>query len=334
MRRHAGRLTLVAMLASASSSFAQPAQGPAAPMAESTAAKTQFVNAQRLFKMNQFAEALPIFLDVAETTHSPNARLYVGHCLQQLGKNVDAYKAFAAVVKEVTEHPDAKYAQTREAAVAQLAVLNVRLARIVVSPTDIPPNAMVKLDAAVVEQKDLGSSIVVEPGGHRVEVTADGAEPMLREVKIDGGELKTVTFSTQKVPDEPAAHAPASRLAPVEPSDTPTEGGSATRTIGLVVGGAGIAGLAVFTITGLMAKNTFGDLEAQCPSGCADAGHLDQINRGKTLQTTANVGLAVGLLGVGTGATLFFLGHKKRADNPVSVSLSNGGGMVSYAGRF
>jgi hypothetical protein len=76
------------------------------------------------------------------------------------------------------------------------------------------------------------------------------------------------------------------------------------------------------------------DLEAQCPNGCTDAEHLGQVDRARTLQTTANIGLVAGLVGIGVGTTLFVLGQSKRGDNSVSASLANGGAVVSYAGRF
>jgi hypothetical protein len=325
----------LAVLATTPAAFAQPAPTAGAAAAESNDVKAQFANAQRLFKANQFAEALPLFVQLAETTGSPNARLYAGHCLQQLGRNVDAYAAFTAVVREVNEHPEPRYAPTKEAAIKQLAVLNVRLAKIVVSPTDIPIAARVTLDGTPLDQKDFGTSIVVEPGNHRVELSGTGAAPARRDVSIDGGELKTVTFSSKKVDEALPAGAPTNQAsAPAVPKDESSDGGRTMRTVGLVVGGTGVAGLAVFTVAGLMLKSSVKDLEAQCPNGCTDADHLGQVDRARTLQTTANVGLVVGLVGVGVGTTLFVLGQGKRGDNSVSVSSANGGGMVSYTGRF
>src|SRR3954462_2259289 len=96
MSRSVRHLTVWAMLASAPPAFAQVASDPDATAAEPGAAKARFTNAQKLFKLGQFSEALPIFTELVETTHSPNARLYVAHCLQQLRNRVDAYKAFAA----------------------------------------------------------------------------------------------------------------------------------------------------------------------------------------------------------------------------------------------
>jgi hypothetical protein len=331
-RRVMGGIAFSAMLGWGSTSFGQTVRDDAT--VESGDAKSRFAMAQKLFKADRFAEALPIFRDLTETTHSPNARLYVAHCLQQLGKNVEAYKAFAAVVKETTDHPDAKYGPTREAAIAQLAVLNVRLARVVISVTDVPSGAAVTLDGAVVEEKELGSSIVVEPGTHRVDVSASGIEPMVREVSLEGGELKTVTLSLKKGEETTAASASASHFALAAPDDRRSDGGRTTRTIGFVVGGAGVAGLATFTITGLMAKSTFDDLEAACPKGCNDAAHMDQIDRGKKLQTTANIGLVFGLLGVAGGVTLFVLGQPTHSDASVSVTPSYAGSVVSYTRRF
>src|SRR5262245_40998106 len=156
-----GCLALWATIAWVSPSLAQTARDPSTP-ADPGVAKAQFANAQRLFKAGRFAEALPLFRELVESTKSPNARLYVGHCLQELGRYVEAHKAFSAVVREINEHPDEKYQPTREAAIAQLAVLNVRLGRVIISLTDAPPNVAVTLDGNAVEEKTLGSSIVVE----------------------------------------------------------------------------------------------------------------------------------------------------------------------------
>jgi hypothetical protein len=336
--RSLGCLALWATIAWVSPSLAQTARDPSAVAADPGAAKAQFTNAQKLFKAGRFAEALPLFRDLAQSTKSPNARLYVGHCLQELGKYVEAHKAFTAVVKEITEHPDEKYQPTREAAIAQLAVLNVRLGRVIISLSDAPPNLAVTLDGNAVEEKMLGSSIVVEPGAHRVEASASGLAPIRRDVNIDGGEVKTVPISFKKgVGDEApfAVSTPSSGSASTAPPfETRSDDGATMRTMGFVAGGVGVAGLAVFTITGLMAKSAFDDLERQCHGPCADASYVDRINRGKALQTTANVGLVVGLVGVATGTMLFVLGRPKHGDAPVSVSLSNGGGAISYEGRF
>jgi hypothetical protein len=324
------------MLASASPAAAQPrAQQDTTTPVDLGNAKAEFAAAQKLFKAGRFAEALPLFRNVADTTRSPNARLYVGHCLEQVGKVVDAYKVFELIVKEITEHPEEKYEPTREAAMAELAILQVRVAKIVISLTEIPPDVAVTLDGARVEEKDLGSSIIVTPGPHHVEATANGMTPVRRDVNLDGGEVKTVIVSPKKA-DE--ARVAASAAAPPETKGE-SSGGSSTRAIGYVAGGIGVFGVGVFTVAGLMAKSTFDKLDDECKKGCSDAGHLGDIDRGKSLQTTANVGLVIGLVGLGTGVTLILLGSSKAGESPSarsgpSVSLSGGGGSVWYTGHF
>jgi hypothetical protein len=296
-------------------------------------AKADFANAQKLFKAAKYAEALPLFRSVTDSTKSPNARLYVGHCLVQLGKVVEAYKEFDLIVKEISEHPEEKYEPTREAAMAQLGLLNVRVAKIVISLTDIPADVAVTLDGTRVEERELGSSIVVAPGSHHVEATATGVAPLRRDVSLDGGAVKTVILSPKKI-DEGRAAAVAPPAASPEPKSGDTgSSGNTLRAAGYVAGGLGVFGLGVFAVTGLMAKSTFDKLESECKGGCSDAGHLGDIDHGKALQTTANVGLVIGLVGLGTGVTLVLLGSGKRGDGP-QVSISGGGAAMSYAGHF
>jgi len=150
-----------------------------------------------------------------------------------------------------------------------------------------------------------------------------------------GDERKTVAVPVKEVIAAPSGSAPSKGSPSVAtPSDTGSGNGATMRTVGLVVGGVGVAGLAVFTITGLMAKSTFNDLQAACPAGCTDASHLGQIDHGKSLQTTANISLGLGLVALGSGALLFLLGQGQRSDTSVSMSLLNGGGMVSYGRGF
>src|SRR4051794_9904808 len=64
------------------------------------AAKAKFAAALRLHKAGKFEEALGLFRELVQTTGSPNARLYVALCLEQLGKNVEAYKEMLYTMKE------------------------------------------------------------------------------------------------------------------------------------------------------------------------------------------------------------------------------------------
>ncbi len=308
----------------------------AAPPATEAAAKERFSQAVKLFKEGKTEEALSAFRAVADATHSPNARLYVGHCLVQLHRYAEAYRAFLLTIKEAGQVGNDKYEPAREAAQAQLSALGQRVARLVISLTDVPPGLAVTVDGTSLEERELGTELVLEPGPHRIEAQAAGMAGVTRQVNVDGGEIKTITLSLHKLEagtqKNPAPPTPSP--GPAAPRAT-TSPGAGLRTFGLVIGGVGVAGFAVSLGTGLSAKRTYDDLNRECgAAGCADSAHRNAIDRGKSLQTAANVGLVVGAVGVATGTTLFVVGLSKRPDSGVSAAVAPGGGTVVYHGTF
>jgi hypothetical protein len=305
----------------------------ARPTMDAAAADAKFNTGLRLFKAGKMADALPVFREVADGSGSPNARLYVGHCLQQLGRYVEAHRAFTAVVKQTTQRGDTKYETTREAALAQLGLLEPRVAKVVVSMVEVPHGLAVTLDGTPLEEKDFGSSIVVEPGMHKIEGSAPEMAPVRRDISVEAGESKTTILTFKKL--ETAAAPVAESPAKVEVSTTPFP----LRTVGFVAGGVGVAGLTVFTVAGLMAKSTFNRMSDVCGSaGCSDPAQLDEIEKGRSQQTLANVGLVVGLVGLSAGAALVILGGKNQSAPPAAtVAVSGtpgGGGAISYTGKF
>jgi hypothetical protein len=319
------------MLASAGPSVGQDSPAArasaeaTAPPSES-ATKAKFAEALRLYKGRKATEALPLFRELAESTRSPNAQLYVGYCLSDLGKRLDAYNAFTATLRNIAGRPEADYESTREAAEGQLARLNVRLSKIVITVVDPPPGFAVTLDGVAVEEKAWGFSIVVEPGAHHVDAAGTGVKPVRMEFYLDGGQLKAVNLVPKQADDGKARAAQAP-----QPASAP----HTMRTAGYVAGAAGIVGLGVFTVAGLVAKSTYDTLSRECgAAGCSDAGHRSDIDRGKSLQTVAIVGLVVGLVGVAAGSTLLLVDSKKHDDAGVAMSWSAHGGMVSYRGEF
>jgi len=189
-RTLAQTVALLLVTSHLTSAWAQVAPGAPPPAAGAAPApaggaaddaiKAKFALALKLHKAGKFDEALPLFRELVQATQSPNARLYVGLCLQQLGKHSEAYKEMAQTVKDASLHGDTKYEQTREAAQSELAVLNVRVGKLVVTLPETPPGLVVSVDGAPIAERDFGGSLVLEPGGHRVEATATGLAPVNR----------------------------------------------------------------------------------------------------------------------------------------------------------
>ncbi|MET0592340.1 MAG: hypothetical protein ABW133_06555 [Polyangiaceae bacterium] len=124
--------------------------------------------------------------------------------------------------------------------------------------------------------------------------------------------------------------------APAPAAQPSADDGAGLRIAGYVAGGVGIAGLLLFAIAGLGAKNAYDDLDAACGSSpCTDDTQQSKIEEGRLLQTAANLGLAAGLSGIGIGATLLVLGNKSSFDKrDNSPSPSANGAMITYGGQF
>jgi hypothetical protein len=96
----------------------------------------------------------------------------------------------------------------------------------------------------------------------------------------------------------------------------------------------GVAGVAVWTIFGLQAKSTYDELESECPDGCSDGAHRERVERGKSAQTIANVGLVIGAAGLAASGALLYLGFSDDETERASLSLSPGSASLRYEGRF
>ena len=131
----------------------------------------------------------------------------------------------------------------------------------------------------------------------------------------------------------PAADAKSgATTAPAAPPPT-NDDGAGLRTAGYIAGGVGIAGMVLFIVAGIGAKNAHDRLEEDCATGqCDEATKQSNIEDGKMLQTAANIGLATGLTGLGLGATLIVLGNRPSESTPPSTAVN--GAMITYGARF
>lgn len=294
-----------------------------------TDVQASFAAAVKLYKQGDFARALPSFEQLAADTASPNAELYVGHCLVRLDRPVEAHRAFSRVLGSSSAPREDKYDTTREAARLELFALEQRVGKLVLALAELPPGLGVLLDGQPLAPAAFGALYAVAPGEHRLEATAAGREPVLHTFRVAAGETKTLSVVFSKPESGPA---PAAAPPPPRARD---DSGSTLRLLGFTSLGVGAAGFAVFGVAGLSAKSVRDDLEAACGAApCSDPAHRDDAARGSTLQTVANAGLVVGLLGAAGGTTLLLLNPRADTDGRAALGLTRGGGVVSYAGSF
>jgi hypothetical protein len=322
-RRSAGAVLLVAVLARAARAETPTDAVPPLDKAAvaDDAAKAKFAAALKLYNASQPEQALALFRELVGVTGSPNARLYVGLCLEQLGRSVDAYHELTRTAKEASLRPESKYDRTREAALLELGALEARVGKLVVTLPEVPPGYAVAIDGRALDEREVGVPVVLAPGTHRVEATAPGRLPAVRETRVDGGETRTMTLGF--------AGSEVARTGSDRPSGTPL-----ARIAGYGLAGVAVAGFSMFAIGGLAARSKYGSLEDRCGgSRCTDPNVQSDIDSGKAFQTVANVGLAMGLVGGTLGTALLFASSKSDAPT-VAAEPRRGGGYVHYRLRF
>jgi tetratricopeptide (TPR) repeat protein len=295
--------------------------------------KERFTAAIQLYKQDRIEQALEIFEQVFESTRSPNAGLYVGHCLVKLKRYVEAYDACSTTLKEIGKQDGDEYEATREAALAQLSWLTVRVTKLVITVSSLPPDLVVRVDGSALHASDLGRELILLPGPHRIEASAPSVQLVTRELEAAAGETRTITLWFEKAESvPPGPPQPAATPAPAPPRDRHPP---ILVFSGFAAAGVGTAGLALFAIAGLSAKNAHDDLQRECRSGaCSDLEHRDRISNGKTHQRLANIGLGVGVTGLLAGATLLYFGYSGSPERGVSLDLEPHAARVGYRASF
>ena len=96
---------------------------------------------------------------------------------------------------------------------------------------------------------------------------------------------------------------------------TPT---SSRSTVGFVVGGVGVAGLAVGAVTGILALGDHASVVEACPAkvGCSSA-VVDQAKSGQALSIVSTAAFAAGAAAAGVG--LYLVLSSSKADVPVAA---------------
>jgi hypothetical protein len=165
-----------------------------------------------------------------------------------------------------------------------------------------PRGAIVARDGLTLGPASLGIGLPVDPGAHRIVVTNPGYAPREYTLTLAEAESQTLTVTVG-----PAQAATLGTAATEKPVPRPPSSGNG-RTWGFVAISIGAAGLIVGGTAGVLAISKKHTMDDDCARAngtlfCGNKG-LDAAQSGKTLATLANIGVAVGIVGVGLGGYL------------------------------
>jgi hypothetical protein len=178
-----------------------------------------------------------------------------------------------------------------------------------------------------------GQAVPVDPGPHTFRFEqADGTSATQQVLVKEGAKNVDVSVLLSRA-DAPAPRdAPRTSPQPLPPSSSPRQAAAsrppeshARTTVGLVVGGVGLAGLATGTVTGLLAMSSWNTAKNECPTytNCSQQAIHDQTQT-KGLGTVSTVGFIAGGVFTAVGAILVLTAPASDGTR-VGVSLSPAG---------
>jgi hypothetical protein len=245
--------------------------------------------------------------------------LNLGDCSEHLGKWVVARAYFRdAIIK--LDPSDPRVGQARE----RLKVLEGHLPKLTVTlAASAPAGTIVRCDGRALESAELGAPVPTDPGDHTCVAVAPGRAEVPQKVTVQDG----AAAALEVVPGDPL---PSGTPRETPPAVVMTGGGPSKRTIGWIVGGVGVAGLAVAGVSGLVLLGEKSTADSGCTNKTAcNADALAAISANKTWLPVNTVAWIVGAVGVGVGAYLILTSKDGAPTARVGAMLLPGGGGAS-----
>jgi hypothetical protein len=338
--RSVGRFVSSAAIALAvlSSAPAVHAQQKAPPSEQVAQAEARFFAGQKHYQEQKFHDALTEFRASYELVKSPNSLLYVARCYRELNQIATAYDTYVRLIAEAGT--EKKYAKTKKAAEEEQAEIAGKVGRIVIDMPEDVRTPRVRVGYRNVDSTMYDRELTIEAGKVVVHADAPGHKPFDWQGEVAAGETRRVEvlLPVQLSEEEERAQARArKRASRIQTKMHPL------RPLAYVSGGVGLLGLLTFGIFGSAASDRFEELDARCDGRCPP-GEQDEVDAGRRETVAGNVGLAVGLVGLAGGVTIFLLTPSEPLTKPPaegtsgSLSLrvlpSSRGPTMSFGGAF
>lgn len=283
-----------------------------------------FAEGSALISQGRCAEALPMLEEAQRLDPGIGTQFNIAVCQEQLGKLGSAWRNFERVA-ELARASGKK--QREEAARAKLDELKPKVPRFVIRSEE-PGDVTVKVDGVVIA-KDAWSFVPLDPGKHHVDATAPTKRAWSKDVDAP--------------PPSSSVDVVVPKLDVVQETRVVTleDKSSGRRTLGFVLGGVGIAGVAAAAVTGVMLLSAKSTADERCTPRCIDAnGRFDQegadaVSRGETLLPINAVAWGIAIVGLGLG-TFFVLTAPSSSSSSSSTKASatltpaRGGGGLSF----
>lgn len=289
---------------------------------DKAAADALFRAGRTLVKQGKFSEACPKLEASQKLDPATGTLLALGDCYESNGQTASAWTTFKDARAMARKANDAKRAEEAE---RRAGLLEPNLARILIEvPQDTRGSGVeVRRNGKLVEPAMFGLEVAIDPGKQVIDATAPGQQVWTTEVLVESKAAVTTIRIPSLVDMKPAVteYVPPkqklpARVDPSEPDKPEASGFGTQKTVGLVVGGVGLAGIVAGSIAGVKALESGAEVEARCVMidatnwGCPTVQDLSNVDSARTSAAIANLGIGVGAAAVVTGVIVFALAPK------------------------
>jgi len=283
-----------------------PAEAGAQPAQDGTTvteATELYARGADLFAKEQHAEALDALEQSYALVPSPNSNLLIARCLRELKRHADAvrrYELAEAEARERVERGEQRYVATAQAASNEGAALRATLGSVSVRVTGAPAGSILEMNGAKTRLPESGRlTLLSAPGEVAITLRPPSGDPITQTAVVEKGAEISVAINAAA----PGAKGPIAAPEPEDRATRPIRPWALPAALG--AGGVGIAGAAIFLGFGVSSQSTFDRLQQECGTRCG--ARRDEVEAGRREQTVANVGLAVGAIGIAAGGLFTYL---------------------------
>lgn len=281
----------------ASSATVEAAPSPT----EKAAAEALFQEGKALMNKGEYERACPKLEESQRVDPQPGTLLSLAYCHESAGLVASAwieYQEALALAKK------ARRADRIQLATSRLAALQKAVPRMTleVDDTTAPEGLVITRNDVEVGKGAWGVPVPLDPGEYALTASAPGHVSWKVRVRIGMGETKNIPVpALERETPPPTASSSAPVLAPPPVDSKPS---ASHATWGWVVGGAGLATLAVGGYFGLRALSKDAESEDFCEGAACDARGVDLNRDARRAANVANVLVPLGLVGLGVGTWL------------------------------
>jgi hypothetical protein len=286
---------LIALLAAASNTWAQPAS-------ELERGRSLFRTALSMEVAGDWAGALSRLEQVSRIKTTPQVRFHLARCKEHLGRQTEALGDYRLAEYEALQLNAAEIGEIRQARQE----LETRVPRLIVTLNPELADATVELDGIALGESRLGKEIPVDPGDHQLVVRTVDGQSFVRRTRVAESTIEPVHI------DPPAgfvlgsSRGKNSAFPNARPNSLDSNPGGHPPSWVWIAGGVGVAGAITAGVLWYVRERAIDDLNNGCKGDICPTRLSSTQTRGEQASVGAPIALGIGLLGLGI-ATYGFL---------------------------